>query len=566
MKGTRNHASAALIGLLCVSAIMINYHDQFWWPVDEGIYAYVAQRANAGDVIHRDFIDLHAGYGNLLNALAFRVFGEDLLSLRYPLIAFTVLQCIITFVLLKDSGAAVALVGVIVVAAFSFVQFPNPSANWHALVFFFCLCLCLEKIPRGSFARLLLAGTLVGLCFFTRQLSGVFLALGLVCVLLAEAPREKEEPRAPAILIGGVSIVGLSVYLASKQHLFGLIWGGIWPLGLLMLATLRARTSWSYVGQTVGLVTLGFGLAGLPLVLWALSNGAFSYWASDIFLTAMMINGQDFISQASFLTILQMAWQNIISPTGFVSTESGIAWVFLILSVPALGIKTNSYFYRFGSVRPVTIMAVFWAIGALHYQILIYLLFALPAVLIGLLVMQPTRIVMATLIVVSGWALVFQAGQPLERGVSGVVAGNRSVGNIAADIPRVSLQISPSDAALYRQVIEIIETTAISNEQLMTIPMEPELNFITGRKSPVRYYGTPLGLRTESDVRDTIAALDAAAPLFVINRRNDKYLTRLSAQLLELVKARSEDPVRIGPFDFYRYQASLAETASAPEQ
>jgi hypothetical protein len=566
MTGTRHHAGTALLSLLCVSAIMVHYHDQFWWPVDEGVYAYVAQRANAGDIIYRDLIDLHGGYGNALNTLAFRVFGEDLLSLRYPLVVITALQCIITFVLLKNRGAAVVLVGVLAVAVFSFVQFPNPSANWHALGSFFCLCLCLEKIRRGSIARLLLAGVIVGLCFFTRQLSGVFLALGLICVLLAEAPQNKDGPRAPAILVGGVSFVGLLVYLASKQHLFGMIWGGIWPLGLLLLATLRARISWSYAGQTVGFVMAGFGLAGLPLALWALLNGAFSYWVSDIFLTALLINGQDFVSQASFLNMLQLAWQNIISLTGTIPTVSGIAWIFLILSVPALGAIANSDFYRFGSARPSTLLAVFWAIGALHYQIPIYLLFALPAVLIGLLVMRPTRVVMAALTVASGWALVFQAGQPLERGLSGIVAGYRSVGNIAAEIPRVSLQIPPSDAALYHEVIKTIETTAIPGEPLMTIPMEPELNFITGRKSPVRYYGTPLGLRIESDVYDTIAALDAAAPLFVVNRRNDKYLTPLSAQLLEQVKVHSEDPVQIGPFDFYRYQAIRAETASVPEQ
>lgn len=566
MTDIRHYAGAALLSLLCVSAIMLHYHDQFWWPVDEGVYAYVAQRANAGDIIHRDLIDLHGGYGNVLNALAFRVFGEDLLSLRYPLVAITALQCIITFVLLKVRGAVVAFVGVFAVAAFSFVQFPNPSANWHALGSFFCLCLCLEKIRRGSKIRLLLAGAIVGLCFFTRQLSGVFLALGLICVLLAEAPQKKDGLRVPAVLVGGVSFVGLLVYLASKQHWFGLIWGGVWPLGLLLFATLRARISWSYVGQTAGLVTAGFGLAGLLLALWALSNGAFSHWTSDILLTALLINGQDFISQASFLNMLQLASQNIISGAGLIPTLSGIAWFFLILSVPALGAIANSDFYRFGSARPTTLLAVFWAIGALHYQIPIYLLFALPAVLIGLLVMRPTMIVMAALIVVSSWALVFQAGQPLERGLSGIVAGHRSVGNIAADLPRVSLRIPPSDAALYRQVIETIETTAIPGEPLMTIPMEPELNFMTGRQSPVRYYGTPLGLRTDSDVHDTIANLDAAAPLFVVYRRNDKYLTPLSVQLLEQVKARSEEPVQVGPFDFYRYQAIRAEPASVPEQ
>ena len=46
---------------LGVALILSIFHDQFWWPVDEGVYAYVAQRANAGDILNRDLIDLHAG-------------------------------------------------------------------------------------------------------------------------------------------------------------------------------------------------------------------------------------------------------------------------------------------------------------------------------------------------------------------------------------------------------------------------------------------------------------------------------------------------------------------------
>lgn len=563
MTEMRLNTGAILLALISVAVIFFNYHDQFWWPVDEGVYAYVAQRANAGDIIHRDIIDLHGGYGNLLNALAFRVFGEDLLSLRYPLVAISFAQCIIAFVLLKEHGRAVALVGAITVAAFSFVQFPNPSANWHALGAFFCLCLCLEKMPRRSSARLFLAGVILGLCFFTRQLSGVFLGLGLICVLLAEAPGGKAGSRVPTFLIGGISLLGLLAYLISKQHFFGAIWGGVWPLGLLLIITIRTRMHWSFAGRTSALVTAGFILAGLPLAILALSQGAFSFWISDILFTALLINGQAFVAQASFLTLLQMAWQNIFGATGVVPLLSGTAWIFLVLSVPALGAYVFVQQHTGKLIRPTTVLAVFWAIGALHYQIPIYLFFALPAVLLALLLVRPSPPVLVTMIVVSGWALVFQAGQPLERGLAGVVAGHRTESNTRANLPRISLRVQAEDAATFSQVINAIERTALPAEPLMTLPMDPELNFMTGRTSPVRYYGTPLGLRQEGDVDDTLVALDAVAPLFVVHRRQDKYLTALSERLLEQVRARSDAPVSIGPFDLYRYRGASRAKASA---
>lgn len=566
MKASIQFAVAAGLSLFCVSAIMFLYHDQFWWPVDEGVYAYVAQRANAGDILHRDLIDLHSGYGNALNALAFRMFGEDLLSLRYPLVAVALLQSLIAFILLRKHGAFAAFAGAVSVSAFSFVQFPNPSANWHALGAFFCLCLCLEALIKGSAMRLVMAGLIVGVCFFTRQLSGVFLALGLICVLLSEAPTDKSGPRAPALLIGGISFVGLLTYLGSKHDIFGMLWGGVFPLGLLALTMLRARIRWSFVGRTSALILAGFVISALPLTVSALWQGSFTYWISDILFTALLINGQDFISQASFLTLLQLSAYYVILGGAIIPVVSGVAWICLVLSVPLVGAATIKRFRQEKTLPPVAILAVFWAIGALHYQIPIYLLFVLPAVALGVLSMQPNRAVAIGILSLSGWALAFQAGQPLDRGLHGTVSGERSPENVQSNLPRVSLRIQATDAEQFRELLEAIEAAAKPGEPLMTIPMEPELNFMTGRKSPVRYYGTPLGLRVFSDVEQTIATLDAVAPLVVVHRRQDKYLTPLSQKLLSHVQQRSGPPVVVGLFDLYRYPATEAAAMSKPEQ
>lgn len=565
MTNVHQHTLAVLLALVCVSAIMLNFHDQFWYAPDEGVYAYVAQRANAGDIIHRDVIDLHSGYGNALNALAFRVFGEDLLSLRHPLIAITFVQCIIAYVLLMHRGALVAFVGAITVAAFSFVQFPNPSANWHALAMFFGMCLLLDKSASGSDRRLLIAGAILGLCFFTRQLNGVLLTLGLICVLLAEARTDKKLPRSPALIVGGISFAGLLFYVTSKQHLFGMMWGGIWPLGLLLIASLQARMSWVFAARTAALVIAGFVLAGLPLAIFNVSNGAFSYWINDVFQTPLLQNGQEFIVHRSYATLLQMAWQNLTSGAGIVPAVSAVAWTFLILSVPAIGAIANYRLYKSKPVHPIAILAVFWALGGLHHQIPIYLMFVMPAVLFGLLFLHSGRIALVFLVAVSGWALVFQAAQPLDRGLSGIVAGQRGVSYVATGLPRVSLRIPQDDAMMFREVVEVIEKNANPEEPLMTIPMDPELNFITDRKSPVRYYGTFLGLRSERDVTETIVALNATAPLYVVHRRQDKYLTPLSVNLLKQVRVFSDPPVSIGPFDLYRYRGAQQSDVPTPK-
>jgi hypothetical protein len=566
MNQAQGQALPITVAALCVAAIMLVFHDQYWWPVDEGVYAYVAQRALAGDVIHRDIIDLHAGYGNLLNTLAFRLFGEDLLSLRYPLVFISLVQSAIAYVLLRARGPWLACAGAIAVAAFSFVQFPNPSANWHALLAFFAMCLCLEKLPRGSQGRLLIAGLIVGACFFTRQLNGVFLALGTICVLLAEERDETDGRRAPSLLIGGICFTALLLFLAFKQHLFGLLWAGIWPLGLMLTVAAQARLSWGKAYRTTFWLLTGFVLAGLPLALFNAAQGALGAWLSDILFTALMINGQDFIGQASFLDVLEMAWANLIGVAGTVPVVSALCWIALVLSVPLLGVLSGIQVLRHPVVRPTTLLAVFWSISALHYQITIYLMFVLPAVILALLMARPTQRMALAAICLSAWALLFQAGQPVERGVAGTIAGVRAPANTPANLPRVSLRIQAADAALYRSVINAIEERAQPNEPLMTLPMDPELNFMTARPSPARYYGTPLGLRSLADVELSVAALETAAPLFVIHRRQDKYLTPLSAKLLEFVKSGSETPLRLGPFDLYRYQGQPRVNASSAAQ
>lgn len=554
MSSTRKHISAIAVATLGVAAIMVLFHDQYWWPVDEGVYAYVAQRALAGDVIHRDIIDLHAGYGNLLNILAFRLFGEDLLSLRYPLVVLSIAQSIIAYILLKTHGNMLACVGAISVAAFSFVQFPNPSANWHALFAFFAMCLCLEKLPRETTLRLLTAGIILGVCFFTRQLSGVFLTLGVVCVLLSEHRGDKDCGRAPALLIGGVCFAALLLFLNSKDHFFGLIWGGIWPLGLLLIVAIQAKLAWGAALRTALLLFAGFALAGLPLAIFNASQGALGDWLSDVLFTALLIHGQDFINQASFLDALIIAWGNITNLVGPVAIISGVCWITLILSVPLLGALVGYRLTRNVALPPTAILAVFWATLALHYQITIYLMFVLPAVIFAFLLTHPSQRMAIAVACLSAWALFFQAGQPIERGLAGTIAGIRAPQNVLSDLPRVSLRIQPADAAIYEAVIAVIEARALPDEPLMTLPMDPELNFMTARPSPTRYYATPLGLRQPVDVTQTVAVLDASAPLFVVHRRQDKYLTQLSATLLEYVQAGSGAPLRVGPFDLYRYQ------------
>ena len=547
-------AMALIVAMAVVVALLAHFHDRFWWPVDEGVYAYVAQRILAGDRMHRDLIDLHGGYGNLINALALHAFGMDLVSLRYPLIAATALQSVVVFAILRERGAWVAAVGAVVAAAFSFIQFPNPSANWYALLICFVAVWSLQRCFRDGVPDLFWPGFLVGLCFFTRQLSAVVLAMGIwTWLLLRPAPGATAAPRAArlsAIVIGG----GLVGYVVHKGDLFGAVWAGCAPLCLAVLASLRSDVDTPLLRCWIARFTVGALVAALPLVVHHASEDALGEWLRDLFSTPLLINGQAFISARSYSEMVAHAIRLLSDGTEAAARLSAAAWLLLFAVVPVVGLIAARRVWRSEAVPPILVVAPFWGMVALHYQIPIYLFFMLPVVLVAVCWAYPVRWMMLSLVALSAWAVAFQAAQPLSRGIEGTVSGRRIPLDARGGLPRASIAMEAQDQRIFAELLRTIEAGARPGEPLMTLPMDPELNFMTGRRSPVPYYGTPLGLRNAHDVEAALRALDGAAPLFVVHRRGDKYLTPLSAELLEAVRAGSPAPRRVGPFDLYRFE------------
>ena len=549
---TRAEPWIILASALVITTVLFHVHDQFWWAPDEGVYAYVAQQMNRGVVLHRDMIDLHAGLGNLINAAAFRLFGEDLLSLRYPLVLMTVLQSALTYALLRPLGAGLAAVAALAVTVFAFPQFPNPSANWHALVFVFCLWAALQWLPRPSPGRLVVAGLIVGLCFVTRQLSGVFLGLGLVAVLLSEARDNTDGTRLPGLLVAGICGAGLLAYLISKNDAFAFVWAGLAPLCLYALLASQARMTWSYTARVASLVLLGFALGVLPMVLHTAAQGALFAWANDLLFAALSINNQDFIGQASVLNILVLGLASLTTDPSPVALLSLLAWTLLLASVPLLGLATLAASRQGHTILPL--LAVFGAVGALHYQIPVYFYFILPPVLAAWVALRPGRTVAALLVALSLWSLAVQVGQPLTRGLAGIASGERAAPNVASTLPRVTLHIPEAENAIYTELLAAIDATP--DEPLFALPLDPQLYFMTGRRPPVPFYQTALALRTETDVKDAAKAVLNAGPMFVVHRRVDKYNDPLTLDLLSRIQAAADAPRRIGPFDLYRLPAS----------
>ena len=167
--------------------LLVHFHDRSWWPPDEGAYAHVAERILAGEVLNLTIQDIHAGYINFANALAFAIFGDSLVSLRYPLVAMGLVQAGVMFALFACRGAVAAVVASVALTALSFIQFPNPTAHWYSLFLTVLAMACLAGWPRGSRWRLFVLGVIVGTLFLFRQLSGAIIAIAVVSYVTCES-------------------------------------------------------------------------------------------------------------------------------------------------------------------------------------------------------------------------------------------------------------------------------------------------------------------------------------------------------------------------------------------
>lgn len=564
-------AAVALVAL----AVVMHFFDRFWLPADEGVYAYVAERIIDGDVPYRDVQDLHAGYVQLVNAAAFALMGIDLVSLRYPLALATVLQAVLVFVLLRSSGLLVAVSGGLAAAALTFIQFLNPTANWYALFVAVLATMALASPSRSAW-RVVAIGFLLGALFLVRQLTGVLFAMGALTYLLLEAHAAAPAFARRAVLarsLIAVMALGLAGYLVAKVEMFAALLYGLWPLLILAWALTHLRPPDRAVARLIGWLLSGSLLAAAPLLVYVCVNGAFSAWLRDSFITANRLSRLDFLSTPGYLDLLELAAGNVRHPVNAVAAANGLFWVCLVLAPPVVGILTLRYLSQVmrrpspRPVHPLPITVPFFALVSVHYQIPIYLFFSAAPLLWALLWHAGERSAFArstaaaTVLALSVVGLLWQAGQPLSRGWAGVVSGRTVALAATGTLPKASLRMETEDYDTYRSLLAAINRYAGPADRLLTAPQNPELYFLSGRRPPVKFFSTAIGLRGEGDVRDAAAVLRADPPAVIVRRPADKYNTTLGDALLASVLVDYERVETVADFEVWALSRRLGGVA-----
>jgi hypothetical protein len=562
-------AFAATAGLAI--GVMVYFHDRSWWPPDDGAYAHVAERILNGEVLNRDVHDHHFGYVNLINAFWLWLFGVDLVSLRYPLAAMAIVQSCLAFRLLQPNGVLLASAGSIAMTALSVALFVNPTAHWYTLFVFTIIVCVLAWLPRDARWRLETLGYLVVTLILFRQLTGVFVAMGVVAYVLAE---KSERARSAAPLLSWATIcimlLGLGGYLVSKTSPLAACILGIGPVAALIWA---AKVTEKPNQETVAIgvkLALGGAAAALPLAAYHLVNGSLVIWFDDTVLSALYLTELSFVKQPSYAWLTILGAAQLYDPKNWAEIVNGLFWFALVLLPMVLGLAIARSLFsanrRSAAFRALPFLAVFYGLVSAHYEIPVYLTFSTAASALGLLALlanAPGWLRTTTLglaIGLSLTALYFHAGQPLTRGMKGIVEGQRQ-DYVHAEFARAHLWMTPEDRQTYRDILQLIDRETRDGDSILAMPFNAELYFLSGRRNPTRFHNLAVGIGDQATLQYVLDNLREAAPRLVFHQPKDKYNTDLTDGVMDFVKTRYTRLPSIGGFDIYRLRPDVAAGA-----
>ena len=514
-------------------AILIYYHDLFWYAPDEGVFAHFADRVNEGKIYGVDFHGVQPGYHTIWNAFLFDIFGRDLVVLRYPLVLLSALQAALVAYMLRDKGVILPLAAGLWVTCFGFLQFINPSANWYAFYLaFFCIFI-LSECPR-SVMRLVITGILIGVCLGIRHPSGVFLGAGVLSYLLYEAASEQKYDLKQTFLARSLLVTllaGLFTYIfAIHFDLSGSLYIGLWPV--LCVGTLLLKKPAGNLETIKTLMPCGLGvLIGIvPLFLYQMVYGDLMIWAETSILHSARILDRDFFDVHKYYNLILYAVYALIADPGIVSLATVLYWAALYSIVPLTGALSIYYIARtkhHHKISPVLMISLFFGYVSLYYQIPIYLFYSLGLYGIALFMLVPSQyknLAAGIAIALSLFSMAQYIAMPLEH-----PATRKTV---PANIEGASLKITETSRDQYNDLLKYINEQTQKTDYVFAFPVNPEIYFLSKRKNPTPYVSTAISISSDQEYETLLIYLKQKQPRLIINRPDDKYMGLYEEQLV----------------------------------
>jgi hypothetical protein len=188
--------AVVLAMVMAVAGIYTAAHiGRGWVAADDGTLSQSALRVLQGQLPHRDFGEIYTGGLSFIHALAFRVFGVNLMSLRICVFLFFLAWLpAVYYVALRFASALGAGVITLLAVAWSYPNYPAAMPSWYNLFFAtFGAAALLRYLDTRTRRWLFIAGVCGGVSILIKVIGAYYIAGVLLFLAFVEQSENSEE-------------------------------------------------------------------------------------------------------------------------------------------------------------------------------------------------------------------------------------------------------------------------------------------------------------------------------------------------------------------------------------
>ncbi len=171
--------------------------DRGWFPSDEGLLAQSAERVLGGEMPHRDYHEVYTGGLAYLHALAFRLLGVKLLSLRWLLfLSFLLFVPAVYAIAVRMVSPVIAGLVTLLLVAWSVPNYFASLPSWYNLFLAtFGVLAVLRHVDTGKSSWLFVAGLCGGLSILIKIVGLYYVAAAFFFLIYREQLLAFARPR-----------------------------------------------------------------------------------------------------------------------------------------------------------------------------------------------------------------------------------------------------------------------------------------------------------------------------------------------------------------------------------
>ncbi len=466
---------------LLVALAQLPILDRTVVTLDEGQVTVIGHRLASGQVLYRDVhTGLFPGLYWFVDVL-FRIFGTEVLVLRWTQLVVNTLTAVLLFVLARPFAAGgtawLAPFGYWVLVVLSFPVFTMLTYSPLSLLAALAALLCFRRyVVDGRVSDGLATGALLGLCTVFKQNFGA-LALAAAFVSALWTRREGRLADAPILRAFAIPVAGGAAVAALAA--LRLVASGAWP-------AFFEATFVTLVGSQMDAFN-----QPLPPLFGAHPDGGpfyFLYGPGAVF--GAMFQGDRLATIGAMSVLIRLAYGSAYLALALAPL---LAWRFARHSDGRVRVLARIVFPFAVLFFPGIFPSAIWSHLVVVYPPLLVVLAAAASVLLATLDRRHRAV--ARGVRVLGVAAVLVVAVLAAR----LELGTRRAHAEPLGLPSATLHVSARDAVLYRESTAFLRQCAGEGEPVFVAPYMPLLYVTSDRGNP-----TPNDLLISIDVKEDV--------------------------------------------------------------